>query len=305
MKRVNLRTDELRALVEVGARLNFNAAAEALHVSQPALSRRIDKLEGVLGMRLFERTTRRVELTAAGRQFVEHAQQMLDTLERAVAGVAVHAVHRAALVTVACVPSVANHLLPEVLYRFREHFDAVRIRVLDEGAPVVLGHVLSGAADFGLNFIGSQNPDIDFEAVHAERYVLVMRTDHRLARRRSVAWRELADERMVSVSTASGNRTVLDQAVTRLKRRPLVYYEANHVEGALGLVEAGLGIAVLPRLAIAGGSTRALVGVPLVAPAVDRTLGLLRRKGRPLHPPAEALYGMLRDALAGPGFRQR
>ena len=305
MKRINLRTDELRALVEVGTRLNFNAAAEALHISQPALSRRIEKLETTLGMRLFERTTRRVELTDAGRQFHDHAGGLIEMLEQAVAGVTARASHRAAVVTVACVPSVANHLLPQVLFQFRERFDTIRIRVIDEGAAVVLEQVRSGAADFGLNFLGAQNADLDFEPVHAERYVLVMRSDHRLARRRSIAWRELADERMVAVSSASGNRAVLDQAVSRLKRRPQVYYEANHVEGALGLVEAGLGIAALPRLAIAGAATRALIGVPLVEPAVDRTLGLLRRKGRLLHPPAEALYEMVRAYLARAGGRTR
>ena len=305
MKRFNLRTDELRALIEVGTRLNFNAAAAVLHISQPALSRRIDKLESALQTRLFERSTRRVALTDSGRQFLAHAQRMIDELDEAVAGVVAQDAQRAAIVTIACVPSVANRLLPRVLQAFRERHPGVRVKVFDESAPLVLEQVRTGAADFGLNFVGAQLADIDFEPVHSERYVLVMRRDHRFAKRRSIAWRELADERMVSVSTSSGNRTVLDQAVARLKRRPVAFYETNHVAGAIGMVEAGLGVAALPRLAIASDTHHVLVGVPLVQPAVDRTLGLLMRKGRVLHAPAALLYAMLRESLARSGSARR
>ena len=298
MKRINFRTEDLRALVEVGTRLSFSAAAEALHVSQPALSRRIDKLEATLRLRLFDRTTRRVALSESGRQFLLHAQAALDLLEQAAAGVSDRAERRASRVTVACVPSVANDLLPRMLRRFCADHDAIRVRVIDESAPVVLDSVLSGAADFGLNFIGAQEADAVFEPVLEERYVLVMREEHRLARRRSVAWAELADERMVSVSSASGNRGLIDRAVARLKRRPAIFYEANHVAGALGLVEAGLGVAALPRLALAGSSHRTLLGVPLIRPVIDRTLGLLVRKGTVLDGPALALYDLLRRELA-------
>ena len=299
MKRINFRTEDLRASIEVGARLSFSAAAEALHVSQPALSRRIDKLEATLRLRLFDRTTRRVALTEAGHQFLLQAQAAIDLLESAAAGASARVEQRAMRVTIACVPSVANDLLPRVLLRFCALHDTIRVRVIDESAPVVLDSVLSGAADFGLNFVGAQDADVAFLPVLAERYVLVMRDDHRLAARRSVAWTELADERMVSVSSASGNRGVIDRAVARLKRRPTIFHEANHVAGVLGMVEAGLGLAALPALAIAQSSRHSLVGIPLIRPVVDRTLGLLTRKGAVLEGPARALHDLLRSELAG------
>ncbi len=297
MKRINFGLDELQAFVAVADRSSFKAAAEELFISPPALSRRIEKLEATLGTRLLERTTRRVALTQVGRQFLDHARSALDGLEDAVLRLSDPATARRGRVTVACVPSVAKHLLPQVLQRFVERFPGLRIKVIDEGANEVLGSVIAGDADFGLNFMGAQEPDIDFKAIYKETYLLALRRDHRLAHRKSIAWEELADEKMVSVSTSSGNRLLIDNALSRLDRRPRVLHEANHVAGVLGLVEAGLGVAAVPSLALPDSAHPSLIGVPLVRPSVSRRLGLISRKDRPLQPAAAVLYAMLKKSV--------
>lgn len=296
--RINLEISELQAFISVAKKSSFKAAAEGLFISQPALSRRIEKLETSLKTRLLERTTRRVSLTDAGRQFLAHAEVVIEELEMALHGMAERTVQRKEHVTVACVPSVANHLLPTVLKEFTQSYPAVRIKVIDESAKEVLDSVVSGLADFGVNFIGTQEADIDFKAIHTEHYVLMVQNDHRLAEQKSVSWEALAGEKLVSVSQSSGNRMLIDNALARVAQRPSIYYEINHVAGALGLVSAGLGIAVLPKLALAKSFHPTLVSIPLTDPVITRTLGLISRKGCRLHPAAQVLFDLLESAVA-------
>ncbi|WYX35282.1 LysR family transcriptional regulator [Achromobacter xylosoxidans] len=136
----------------VAERASFRAAAEDLNLSQPALSRRIDKLEDLLGARLLERTTRRVALTHVGRIFLERARGAIDELERAVLSIGDLAAQRGGLVTVACVPSVAYYFLPAIIHDYAARFPRIRVRIIDETAHTVLNSVVTGRADFGISF---------------------------------------------------------------------------------------------------------------------------------------------------------
>jgi len=295
--RINTDIGELQAFIAVAEKSSFRAAAQSLFLSQPALSRRIDKLERDLKCQLFERTTRRVSLTDAGRQFLTHALAVMDELERAYQGLEAKAAVRTGKVTIACVPSVANHVLPSVLKDFAKANPAVRVKVIDESAQVVMDSVISGHADFGLNFLGSQEAELDFTPIRAERYVVVVTGNHPLARRKTVAWRSLESETLVSVSSTSGNRLLIDSAFSKMSKRPSIQYEINHVTGAINLVAAGLGIAIVPGLALDSQLYPGLIGIPLVDPAITRTLGLIMRKGDKLHGVAQALADTLTTAI--------
>jgi len=296
MHRIDIEFGDLQAFVAVSEQLSFRAAADLLFISQPALSRRIDKLEAVLEARLLERTSRRVALTEAGRQFLEHARASIAEMQVAMGSMSAAALQRNSLVTVACVPSVANHVLPGALQAFSSRFPNVRLRVLDESGGQVVQSVARAAADFGVNFIGAQDADLDFRAIYSERYVLAVQREHPLARQSQVAWRELCGTRLISVSVRSSNRILLDNALARLKERPAVFCEVNHVTAALAMAAAGVGVAAVPALAYSQVRYPALVAVPLVEPEVQRTLGLITRKGNVLSTPAQALFDMLDDA---------
>lgn len=284
--------EAFRAVAQLG---NFRRAAEAVHISQPAFSRRIEKLEESLGVRLLDRTTRRVTLTAVGRDFDRKVQQLLGDLDSMLLDIRGVGAIRMGEVTIACVPSAVNYFLSEVIARYRERYPKIRIRVLDAGANDVLSAVVRSEADFGLNFIGSQEPDIEFRLLREERFVAACRRDHPIARRRHVAWTELAQYDYISVSKASGNRLLLDQALAGVPGRPQSIYETQHVTTMLGLVEAGLGVAAVPALAMPGAGHPLLVSVPLVEPAITRRLGLIRRKSRSMSPAAQQLYDFFRD----------
>jgi DNA-binding transcriptional LysR family regulator len=296
MERINFDLQQLQAFVLVADRGSFRAAAEQLHLSPPALSRRIERLEAALGARLLNRTTRTVSLTALGRNFLERARAALDDLETAMLGMSGLAATRTGLVTVACVPSAALFFLPSVLGTFSARYPGIRVRVVDESSAGVMQSVASGESDFGISLAGSRIPELDFEPIHTDPFVLALRREHRLARRSAVAWSELEGEKLIAVARSSGNRQILDHALTRAGHRPSIALEVNHIATLLGMVEAGLGVATVPLMAITPLHST-LVAVRLRNPAVSRRLGLVTRHGNPLRPAADAFRTHLRTAL--------
>lgn len=303
MQRINYELHDLQAFVAVAERNSFRQAAADLFLSQPALSRRIEKLEDALGVKLFERTTRRVQLTNVGQVFLVNVRDALNGLEDAVLGVADLAAHRTGTVTFACVPSAVWHFLPDVLKRFSAQFPKIRVRVHDESAQDVLNLVLTGEADFGISFTGAENPEIHFQPIYVETYVLAMRHDHRLARRKTLSWKDTVDERYISVAKSSGNRSVLDAALAGVEKHPWISCEINHVSGILALVESGLGVAAVPGLSILPERQGTVVGVPLVNPAVKRTLGLISRHQHAMPPASRTLFDMMSASIGKQGRR--
>ncbi len=293
MSRINYDLPDLQAFVAVAERNSFRQAANDLFISQPALSRRIDKLEEALGVKLFERTTRRVQLTNVGQAFLVNVRDALNGLEDAVLGVADLAAHRTGTVTLACVPSAVWHFLPDVLKRYTAQFPKIRVRVHDESAQDVLNLVLTGEADFGICFTGAENPEISFQPIYVESYVLAMRRDHPLAGRKKLSWKDTVDERYISVAKSSGNRSVLDAALAGVEKHPWISCEINHVSGILALVESGLGVAAVPGLSILAQRQGAVIGVPLVNPSVKRTLGLICKHQHAMAPASRTLFDML------------
>src|ERR1043166_3908934 len=235
---INFDLNDLLAFRAVAELSSFRKAAEVVHLSQPAFSRRIDKLEQALGVRLLERTTRRVTLTVVGRDFERKVRELLDELDATLLGIRGVAATRMGEVTVACVPSTVYYYLSQVIRRFRERSPKVRVRVIDAGANDVLSAVARGEADFGLNFIGAQEGELEFKPLIEERFVAACRRDHPLARQRRVAWADLAPYDFISVSRRSGNRVLLDQALAGVPGWPQSIYETEHVTTMLGLVEA-------------------------------------------------------------------
>lgn len=291
--------NDLQAFAAAAELKNFRKAAEQVHISQPAFSRRIDKLEAALGVRLIDRNTRSMELTGVGRDFARKVRQLLDDLDETLLGIREVGGARMGEVTIACVPSAVYYFLPPVLRSYHARYPRVRIKVHDASANEVLSVVASGQADFGLNFIGSDEPGIEFRTILEERFVAACRKDHPLARKRRVSWSELGQYDFMSVGKSSGNRMLIDLALAGAAARPQSIYEAQHVTTLLGLVEAGMGVAAVPALAMPGADHPVLASVPLHDPVITRRLGLIRRKGRSFTPAAERLYELLADLRPG------
>ncbi len=290
---MNFDLADLRAFVAVAELSSFRAAAESIHLSQPALSRRIEKLEAALGVRLFERTTRSVNLTAVGRDFSHKARTVLDDLENSLLSMQAVAASQLGEVVIACVPSAVYYFLPKVLRDFHEQYPRIRVRIVDDSANGVLESVARGEADFGINFIGTQEPEIEFHVILKEPFVVACHRRHPIAQQEQVTWKELTRYDFMTVDKSSGNRLLVDLALANSDVRPSWCFEAKHVSTLLGLVEAGLGIAVVPRLSMPPAEHPTLAQVRLVEPTLERNMGLILRQGRRLTPAAKKLYDMI------------
>jgi DNA-binding transcriptional LysR family regulator len=290
---MNFDLGDLRAFLAVADLGSFRAASGMIHLSQSALSRRVDKLEDALGVALFVRTTRKVELTAVGRAFVHKARSVLNELDSALLGILDVSERLSGEVTLACVPSAVGYFLPSVFDEYYQRYPKIRIRLLDETSSDVLLAVTRGDADFGVTYIGTQEADIDFLPLIEEPFVLACPISHPLAKRKSVTWKDLGEHNYIALAQGSGNRFLIDQALAHSHSRPRWFCEVNHVPALVSLVTAGLGVGVVPRMALPPDGHDGLTAVPLVEPRVSRAIGLISRRGRPLPAAARLLYEIL------------
>jgi DNA-binding transcriptional LysR family regulator len=297
---MNFDLTDLRAFVAVADLGSFRAASEGMHLTQPALSRRVDKLEQALGFRLFDRTTRKVELNAMGRSFLPRARHVLNELDSALLGMTDLSDRLRGQVTVACVPSTVATFVADALRDFHRQFPRIRVRVIDESATDILLAVARSEADFGISYLGTHEPDLEFEPLFEEDFVLACPTSHPLASRRRVTWAELAQHDVVMLAPGSGNRMLVDQALAGLQQ-PAWSCEVRHVPALVSLIEAGIGVGAVPRFALPVGAHAGLTSIALVEPRVVRTIGMIRRRGRPLSPAAQAFQ----DLLVRPGVTRR
>lgn len=297
---MNFDLADLRAFLAVADLSSFRAASDLLHLSQSALSRRVDKLEDALGVQLFTRTTRKVELTTVGRTFVHRARNVMNELESALLGIHEVAQRLSGEVTIACVPSAVGHFLPAAIDSYHKLYPQIRIRLQDESSSDVLQAVTRGDADFGVTYIGTQEADIQFRPVMDDAFVVACPMSHPLARKRRVRWNELDGHAYITLAQGSGNRFLIDQALAQSEQRPRWFCEVNHVPALVSMIEAGLGIGVLPRMALppddGSGKLRA---IHLTDPQITRTLGLISRRGKPLAPAAQLFYDLLIEGARG------
>ncbi|MDZ7283131.1 LysR family transcriptional regulator [Sphingomonas sanguinis] len=287
---------DLRAIIAIADGKSFQRAADQLNLSQPAVSRRIQKLELTVGTALLERTTRSVRLTPAGEEVVPLLRRLLEELDTSLLGLMALGERQAGRLTIASIPSATVRFLPEVLELFGREYRNVRVRVLDLSATECAEAVRTGEAEFGITLPVTSDGDLTFEPLTDDPYGLVCRRDDPLADLADPSWSDLSDLRLVTVHMGSGNRTTLDAGLARAGIDLRWFYEVTRLTSALALVQAGLGQSVLPQLACQGPDARDLVWRPLKGAEVVRTIGVLRRALVPLSPTASRLMALLAAA---------
>jgi DNA-binding transcriptional LysR family regulator len=291
---INFELLDLRAFLAIFDSGSFHKAAELLNLSQPALSRRVQGLEARLGTPLLERSTRRVAPTAAGRKLEPMARRLLDELDSSLLSISGIGERQSGKVTIASIPTAAIYFLPRVIRQFNLRYPLIGLRVLDRSPQEALECVVHGEVEFGINMIGSTETDVRFTHLLDDPYVLVCRRDHPLARKKNVAWDDLAGHPLIRIGRAnSGNRAVLDGALAKANVRLDWFYEVNNLTTSLGLVEAGLGASVLPRLATPHGPHPVIATKPIRSPEVARAIGIVERRQGSLSPAARCFRDML------------
>jgi DNA-binding transcriptional LysR family regulator len=291
---MNISFPDLRSFVVLAHSGNYHHAALALAVSQPTLTRRIQKLEETLGVQLFDRDTRNVALSAVGRDFLPKAQALLEELDSSLLSISGMAEKAAGQITVAAVPTAAHFFMPKALSAFAAQYPRIRVRIIDEPANVVLTNVLSGDADIGLAFGRNLGDDIDFDELMDDPYVVACPPDHALARKRKVAWSDLQPYPLIVPGNKNGNRLMIDLNLLHGQSPSSWLYEVQHLSSSLPLVEAGLGIAVVSTLLKLLNHNPNIVFRPIVEPTLYRGVGILRKRNATLSPAARVLYDILR-----------
>ncbi|AXK81912.1 LysR family transcriptional regulator [Pseudolabrys taiwanensis] len=294
--RINFDLLDLRAFLTVLDTGGFHKAAEALNLSQPALSRRIQSFEQAIGAPVLERTTRHVAATTVGRSLEPLARRLLDEFEESLLALTGVGDRQSGQITLACVPTAAFYFLPRAIERFNAQFPRIRFRIFDLSANEALESVARGEVEFGINFMGNSHPDLNFTRLADDPFVLACRRDHPLAKRRRLTWKDLEGHLLIGVSRNSGNRTILDAALAGTKVRLNFFYEVNHLTTSLGMVERGLGLSVLPKLATPPNNHATIVTKAITHPEVKRTIGIVERRGTRLSPAAQRFRTMLLES---------
>jgi DNA-binding transcriptional LysR family regulator len=278
------------ALVEYGS---FIAAAAYLRLSQPALTRIVKRLEASLGVRLFERSTRRVQVTTAGREFAAVAERMLADLGITVRSVREVAQERRGLVVLSSVMSVAGANLPRLIAAYRADRPGVEIHVRESVHGSVLEDVRSGVADFGIGYV-DELPDYAVGTpLGREMFCVVMPPRHKLGGRRKVSLADLADETIVALPTDSRTRRTIDAAAAMAGVSLRQMVTVTQIATLLALVAAGVGVGIVPHGSARGSQGRGLRTVPL-EPRLVRRIGLIALREREPTPAASGFLALLR-----------
>lgn len=285
------RPDPAPALRDVTALAEFAAvarwqhvtrAAEELGVPQPTLSRRIARLERAVGVALFDRRGRRLQLTRAGSHLAVVVERVLADLERGVTDVRRATDPTVGTVAVAFLHTLGVAVLPRLLRDVRAEHPGLRFQLVQDGHDAAIAHLRAGDVDLALTSPVPNDPDLTTAALHRQPLRLCVPADHPLAARASVDLAATATEPYVGFKLGYGMRVITEEWCRRAGFTPRLAFEGEDVATVRGLVGAGLGVALLPA-GPPGTGTRDLVVTDVPA---ARTIGLVRVADRPLPAPA-------------------
>lgn len=295
---INWNPRELDVFLTLAQTLSFRRTAEQVHLSQPAVSSLIGRLEDALGVRLFDRTTRSVQLTGPGQVFAEQARLLRDQSDAAVQAVRNVADLQVGQVVLAALPSLAATVVPAAFARFAAQFPAIKLQVVDTLSGPAFDLVRAGQVEFALTAANPAYADLDYTPLASDGFVLLIPRSHPLAASTEpLRWAEVADLAHISMPLPASVRQYADAALLSHRIRFSPRYEVEHLATINAMVAAGLGVAALPELAAAVAPQAGLVQRRLIDPDMPRPIGLVTRRGRSLSPAGAAMVELLREEV--------
>lgn len=272
---------QLESFREVVREGSFTAAARKLHMTQPAVSLHVKALEQHLQARLLHRDARGVRLTKAGAVLLETADQVLAGLEEAARRIREIEAPERGSVILACGDTVALHLLPPVITEFRSAHPSAEVQVANHGSRTILEMVMRREADLGLVTRPLWlDPALQARTLHIEPMRLALPRKHPLARRKRLSLTDLDGEAAVLLAKPAETRQLIDRGLAKAGVRLDVVMESGNLEVVKAYVRTGLGISLLPELAITGQDERWLAIRDLPEDFPKRRVALVRRKDR-------------------------
>lgn len=285
---MNISLRQLEAFLAVSQLSGFTRAAERLHLTQSAVSLLVRELESQLQARLFDRTTRAVRLTEAGRELYPFAEKALAELQAGIDNTKDILAKKRGRVVLGAPPLIASHLLPPVVARFRDGFPGVSVVLRDLLADEILVRVGSGELDFGVGTFHRLDDDLEAQTLAKDSLILVAPGGHALARKKKLRWKDLDGSALIALDRHSSLRHLVDRTLESAGCDVRPAYEVSFITTALGMVEAGLGVAVLPSYVLLSTRHFRIETAPIEEPVVEREISLVTRSGRSLPPAAES-----------------
>jgi DNA-binding transcriptional LysR family regulator len=283
----------LGTFLAVAENASFSKAAEQTHISLPAVSMQVKQLEERLGVALFQRTTRRVELTAEGEQLLVSARKAMGELEGALAHIQQAADVQQGHLSLASVPTVASACLPALMTSFARRYPSISVRVRELTQPELLQAVRRREVDFAIGPEPEKLGELQFRAIFVDDYVALLPASHPAATKTSVTLREVVKMPLLALGASQFHLQLL-QVLQAENLEPDLNYEFTHVSTIVAMAEAGLGVAVMPRVAIPKHTD--LKALRIARPAITRTIGIISIRGHTPSPSATRFIEMC-DAL--------
>jgi len=284
---------QIQAFLAVTEQGTFTKAAERLHMAQPALSQLVRELERELGIRVLDRTTRRVELTEGGREFHGAALKVVQDLDTAVQNANGLAERRRGRIVVAVPPLLAAVIMPPAIVALQERHPGLQVSLIDARNELVVEAVRFGKADCGVGTFSALEDNIERVPLARDSLMLFCSRGSRFAGMETVRWSDLAEEQLITLTRDSGIRLLVEVGYESAQIILKPAYEVAQITTALALVEAGLGIAVLPTYARAV-APASVLSRPLAEPSIARDIVMIRPSGRSVSPALSAFEALLR-----------
>ena len=275
--------NQITAFIETARRQSVSRAAEALFISQPALTARLKGLESDLGAELFLRGPRGMRLTDAGNAFLPYAVRALETLTDG--RMQVNALERggAGRLAIGAAPAVSTYVLPALLKRFSEGYPRVSVSVRTGHSEEILDLVLREQVTLGL-VRALQHPEIMSTPLYEDRLILVVEPSHPFAREGRIRMKDLADEQLIQFDRTSSYHDLTSALFVTAGVSPAARMELDNIDAAKKMVEQGFGVALLPQTSVADeleAGTLAEVEVVDAAPVRRKIVAITRRDAGP------------------------
>ena len=285
----------IQIFVVVAETCSFRKAAEVLHRSQSAVSTQIKLLEEQIGVSLFHRTTRRVQLTSEGEQLLSHAQRAVASLEQGLREIREAANVQVGHIAMGCVPSIAATVLPAVLAEFQRKRSSIRLELRELASGQLLEAISRQEVSFGIGPEVEHASDFDFAEITSEPIYALLpqaywKPDHTM-----ITLAELAELPLVLASATAALRNSLNQELALRGLEITNAFEVIQVHTMLAFAQAGLGVAILPRIMIPRPLDASLQALPIVEPTMARKLCLITLKGNSLSPASHELTKLIVD----------
>ncbi len=290
---MNFRLRQIFGFVAAARLRSFTGAARELSMTQPAFSQLIKDLEISIGIQLFQRTTRRIELTEAGQHFLARVERPLDDLQDASKYIRDLAAGHHGRIVLATLPSIAVGCAIHALAKFKSEFPNIKVRLIEDHNQNLIQRVLHREVDFAIGALPREHFELTFRLLLQDELLVIFPKNHRFQKKKRINWRDIGSEPLILTPRSSGVRDLVDAAFTHIHQQVDPIYEAANTFTAVEMVRAGIAITIAPQIASRETNLIGLRSARIYSPLQRREIGVITRLDRPLSTAAAAFVECL------------